>query len=272
MRRRLSRNFTMKSLVSDSAVQARVALRQFAAYPRPRPTRVRAILYGSFIDWAICLRLPLGDNVFGFIARRGGPEQVRLLLALARFDEDGDGSISEAELSKFDKLSDEIISDGNAMCGNLAVVTALLLGLSHNVTVGRPVPLEYAPDVEEQYGGPWLLWLVYAFNLCAEAGAFFTMCLAIITRNCLTNILPTRQHKVDFLRTTNALGNLGIGVLISLWCFLLSAITHSLITSPHLGILGCTVMMLLLAACMNFIAPVRAIAIPDRASHRRGPA
>ena len=260
MRRRLSRDFTMKSLVSDSAVQARVALRQFGSYPRPRYTRWRAILYGSFIDWAICLRLPLGDNVIGFIAKRGGPEQVRLLLTLASFDEDCDGSISDEELLGFYKLSDEIISDGNAMCGNLAVVAALLVGLSHNVTVGRPVPLAYAPGVEEQYGDG-LLWLVYAFNLCAEAGAFFTMCMAIIARNCLTNILPTRHHKVDFLRTTNALGNLGIGMQISLWFFLLTAITHTLCTSPRLGILGCGIMLLLLAACMNFIAPVRYLAV-----------
>ena len=184
MKSRLSRQITMKSLVSDSAVQARVALRQFASYPRPRYTRWRSILYGSFIDWAICLRLPLGDNVFGFIAKRGGPEQVRLLLTFARFDEDGDGTISDEEFAHFLQASDEIIADANAMCGNLAVVSALLLGLSHNVTVGRPVPLAYAPDVETQYG-EWLLWVVYALNLCAESGAFFTMCLAIITRNCV---------------------------------------------------------------------------------------
>lgn len=250
----------MKSLVSDSAVQARVALRQFASYPRPRYTRWRSILYGSFIDWAICLRLPLGDNVFGFIAKRGGPEQVRLLLTLARFDEDGDGTISDEEFAHFLQASDEIIADANAMCGNLAVVSALLLGLSHNVTVGRPVPLAYAPDVETQYG-EWLLWVVYALNLCAESGAFFTMCLAIITRNCVTNIIPTPQHKVDFLRTTNALGHLGIGILVSLWCFLLSTTAETLTTSPHLGILGCAIMLLLLAACMNFIAPMRYLAV-----------
>ena len=79
---------------------------------------------------------------------------MRLLLALARFDEDGDGCISELELAKFEKLSEEIISDGNAMCGNLALVSALLVGLSHNVTVGRPVPLEYARGVEELTDAP----------------------------------------------------------------------------------------------------------------------
>ena len=97
MKSRLSREFTLKSLVSDSAVQARVGLQKFASYPRPRYSRWRAMLYGSFIDWAIFMRLPLGDNVFGFIVKRGGPEQVRLLLALARFDEDGDGCINFEE-------------------------------------------------------------------------------------------------------------------------------------------------------------------------------
>ena len=45
---------------------------------------------------------------------------------------------------------------------------------------------------------------------------------------------------------------------MSLWCFLLSTTAETLTTSPHLGILGCAIMLLLLAACMNFIAPVRA--------------
>ena len=70
---------------------------------------------------------------------------------------------------------------------------------------------------EEQYGG-WLLWIAYGLNLSGESGAFFTMCLSIITRDYLTNVLPTRHHKVDFLRTTNALGCMGGSMLITIWC------------------------------------------------------
>ena len=44
------------------------------------------------------------------------------------------------------------------------------------------------------------------------------MCLSIITRDYLTNVLPTRHHKVDFLRTTNALGCMGGNMLITMWC------------------------------------------------------
>ena len=165
-------------------------------YPRPKYKRWRAVLYGSFIDWAILLRVPLGDNVFGCIARHRGPEQIRLLLALALFDADGDGEISETELEEFEKHSEEIISDGKQMCVNLSLVSVMLVGLLHNVTIGRPVAFAFGAGAEEQYGG-WLLWLAYGLNLTGESGAFFTMCLSIITRNCLTNVLPTRQHKVD---------------------------------------------------------------------------
>ena len=243
-------------VVSDSAVHARLALEELTLYRFPRYSRCRAIVYGSFIDWAILLRVPLGDNVFGSIARHRGPEQIRLLLALALFDVDGDGEIDETELEKFDQSAEEIIADGKQMCVNLSLVSVMLVGLLHNVTVGRPVPFAFGEGAKEQYGS-WLLWIVYGLNLCGEAGAFFTMCLAIITRNCLTNVLPTRQHKVDFLRTTNALGFMGSTMLISLWCFMLSSIAHALTTNPTLGLLGASLLTLLLLAFMFYIAPLR---------------
>ena len=225
-------------------------------HPRPTYKRWWAILYGSFIDWAILLRVPLGDNIFGCIARHRGPEQIRLLLVLALFDAEGDGEISEIELEKFDHLSDQIISDGKDTCVNLSIVSVILLGLLHNVTIGRPVAFAFGAGAEEQYGS-WLLWLAYGLNLSGESGAFFTMCLSIITRNYLTNVLPTRHDKVDFLRTTNALGCMGSSMLITMWCFLLSSIFLALTTNPTLGLLGAGILLVLLFAFMFFIAPLR---------------
>ena len=63
-------------------------------------------------------------------------------MVLALFNTDGDGEIGEIELEgleKFDHLSDEIISDGKHTCVNLSIVSMMLLGLLHNVTIGRPV-------------------------------------------------------------------------------------------------------------------------------------
>ena len=214
-------------------------------------------MYGSFIDWAILLRVPLGDNIFGCITRHRGPEQIRLLLVLALFDGDGDAEISEIEheLEKFDRLSDEIISDAKHTCVNLSIVSVLLLGLLHNVTIERPFAFGAGAE-EHEYGG-WLLWLAYGLNLSAESGAFFTMCLSVITRNCLTNLLPTRHDKVDFLRTTNALGCMGSSFMITVWCFLLSSIALALATNPTLGLLGAGLLLVLLFAFMFFIAPLR---------------
>ena len=201
--------------------------------------------------------MPLGDNIFGCIARHRGPEQIRLLLVIALFDGDGDAEISEIEheLEKFDRLSDEIISDGKHTCVNLSIVSVLLLGLLHNVTIERPFAFGAGAE-EHEYGG-WLLWLSYGLNLSAESGAFFTMCLSVITRNCLTNLLPTRHDKVDFLRTTNALGCMGSSFMITVWCFLLSSIALALATNPTLGLLGAGLLLVLLFAFMFFIAPLR---------------
>lgn len=201
--------------------------------------------------------MPLGDNIFGCIARHRGPEQIRLLLVLALFDGDGDAEISEIELEleKFDRLSDEIISDGKHTCVNLSIVSVLLLGLLHNVTIERPFAFGAGAE-EHEYGG-WLLWLAYGLNLSAECGAFFTMCLSVITRNCLTNLLPTRHDKVDFLRTTNALGCMGSSFMITVWCFLLSSIVLALATHPTLGLLGAGLLLVLLFAFVFFIAPLR---------------
>ena len=258
-RRRLLRSDTRHLLVSQGAIEARAVLAELARAPRPVYKLWQAVVYGSFIDMAILVGCPIGSPLTRGIIRYGGPENLRFLLSLARFDSDGDGSIDDREFAAYEKAADALIADSITMCGNLALVSALLLGLTHQVTIGRPVPFVISSESREFFGdgADVVVWVSYAFNLMAEGLAFFTISLAVIARNALTNILPTRELRIDMLRTSNALGRQAISLLLTLWCFLISCMLMPLAASPTMGFLGLGWFLLIMLACMYFIAPLR---------------
>ena len=68
--------------------------------------------------------MPCGGPLARAVIQHGGPEQLRFLLCLAQFDQDGDGDIDDAEWARYEKLSAELIADSVAMCGNTALVGA----------------------------------------------------------------------------------------------------------------------------------------------------
>jgi len=258
---RLARSDTSRTLVASGARDARKALEDFADIHRAHYSLVDAILYGSFIDFAVMLRCTsLGSSLIRTVVRHGGPEQIRFLLRLAQFDSDSNGTIDDAEWDEYKKVANILVADCVAMCNNTAVIGALLLGLTHLITVGRPIPYTISEESAEVFG-PWLLWLAYTCNAVAECSAFFTLCMAVITRNNITNVLPTIELKLDLLRTTHSLSYLGVSLIITLWFFLLSSIFGTLVASPSIGAVGCGCFGLALVLCMGIIAPVRYVAL-----------
>ena len=167
-----------------------------------------AILFGSFIDFCILFRrAPFTGPLTRAVVKHGGPEQLRFLLCLAQFDKDGDGDIDDAEWDNYEKLSDALIADSVAMCGNTALVSSLLLGLTHLITMGRPIPYELSEASALAFGAhaDSILWGAYAFNTASECAAFFTLCIAVITRNNGARARVTRTSPRGRQRTRRAL-------------------------------------------------------------------
>lgn len=260
LRARLQRSDSRRTLIANNAAFARTVLEEFAGISRPKYSLCAAIVFGSVVDIFVLLRWPVGNPLMKAIIRLGGPEQLRFLFCVATFDANRDGKIDDEEWARYEKLGDMLISDSVQMCGNIGIVGALLLGQTHLITMGRPVPFELSVESADEYG-EWLLWLAYSFNAASECAAFFTVCIAVITRNNLTNILPTRELKIDMLRSSNALGIMGVSLMLTLWFFLLSSISGTLVASPDEGVVGCALFAVCLLCCCYFIAPIRYVAV-----------
>ena len=187
LRARLQRADSQRTLIANNAAFARKVLEEFASISRPKYSAVYASVFGSFIDFFVMLRWPVGNTLTRALVRLGGPEQLRFLFCVATFDANHDGRIDDEEWARYEKLGDMLISDSVAMCGNMGIVGALLLGQTHLVSLGRPIPYELSEESAEAFD-EWVLWLAYAFNVASEGGAFFTLCIAVITRNNLTNV------------------------------------------------------------------------------------
>lgn len=260
LRERLQRSDSRRTLIASNATFARKVLQEFASIPRPIYQPIDAVLYGTFIDWLVLFRCPVGPPLTRAIVKHGGAEQLRFLFCVATFDKDRNGKIDDDEWDSYERIGDGLIADSTSMCGNLAVVGALLLGLTHLVTIGRPTPYVIATDTADAFGGDYMLWVAYSLNTCSECGAFFTLCMAVLTRISLTNVLPSRELKIDFLRGTNALGTLGVSLMVTLWCFLLASITGALVHSHKIGSVGCGLYTVAMLMVMGYIAPTRYLA------------
>lgn len=262
--RRLSRQNSYSTLVAEASSDANEVLDEFGSCVKPEWSHWKAVAYGCLIDFAILLHvdhyLPIENEFTRCIISCGGAEQMRFLLALAQFDVDGNGQIDESEWSTYERLANQLIDDSVTLCGNLALVGTLVLGLTHLVTIGRPTPLAVSDESAAFFGATasaWLLSLAYLFSVVCECCAFFVLCCAIITRNCLTNVLPTREVKIDMLRTTNALGMQGVVTVVTLWSFLAANFFAVLVASPTNGWTGIVCFAVLLFALMHYVAPIR---------------
>ena len=270
VRRRLSRSNSYRTLVVESSTDAHAVLEEFALTPKPEWSQWRAVAYGCTIDWLIVFQadrwLPeiMLDEFTRCVVACGGAEQMRFLLALAQFDRDGNGAIDDDEWAQYEKLADTLIADSSTLCGNLSLVSALVLGMTHLVTIGRPTPFSLSEATVQAFGGDggeWLLFLAYAFTVLCECCAFFVLCCALVTRNCLTNILPTRELKIDMLRTTNALGMQAVVTVVMLWAFLLASLSSALVASPTHGWLGAAAFAGMVLAFVTLLAPIRFLSL-----------
>eukprot|EP00966_Prymnesium_polylepis_P250977 5803420-Prymnesium_polylepis.1 len=154
--------------VAKSAREAREALMPFAEEPAPSFSLARGILYGATIDWALVSPVRCQSRWVATIVDIGGPEQVRFLLAVARFDLNGDGVIDDDEWKRYEELAEEITADAYNFSGNLSLIAALMLSLTHSLTMGRPEPFTLSSATEDQFGGnsaQWLLWFAYGSNV-----------------------------------------------------------------------------------------------------------
>ena len=262
IRERLKRADSKRTLVAENAKYARKVLEEFAGIHRPKYSLLHAMLFGAFIDIFVLLKLPVGNELMRALIRHGGPEQVRFLLCVATFDSDHNGEIDDQEWAQYEKVGDLLIADSVAMCGNMGIVGALLLGLTHLVTLGRPLPYELSEASSAFFGGDRsVVWVSYTCNVAAEAAAFFTLCIAVITRNNLTNVLPTRELKIDMLRSSNALGTMGVGLMLTLWFFVTSTAVGTLVASPKEGFVGTGLFVVCTMLLMRFVAPLRYLAV-----------
>eukprot|EP00965_Chrysotila_dentata_P233610 6199686-Pleurochrysis_carterae.AAC.1 len=211
-------NHTLKMLVADSAAAARKHLLPFAEMKTPPYNLLLAIAYGSFCDFAVTFRLRVPDEFHSFIFRNGGVYRLRFILVNAQFDPDGDGVIDGDELALYEKRADRAIAEMATFFSTLSVVAALLVGLTHYITLGYPLPFEASAETTANLGlqeADWLLWIAYATNNIAGGASFFTLCASIAARTCLTNVLKSRESKLSLLRTTNLAGILAFSMLLA---------------------------------------------------------
>ena len=222
---KLASNQTVKVVgtlqeVMDASRAARMELLPFARSKLPH----HVSLWGSLQFGALVFNFrhlvnlfkcsPRWDPLRPFtreIITLGGLERVQLLITIARFDINGDGSIDEAEFNSSRTSGEKCVANAVAGCANFAIISALLFGATHLTTIGRPIPWHPSPDTEEEFGPIKIhicMWTIYGLNVLAETLALSIIITSIFIRQLLCNALPSVISKLVFLSDTNVLANM----------------------------------------------------------------
>ena len=206
------------SEVMKEAAAARAELKVFATTEVPKRTIYRAAKFGSMV---VNLRpivrwLPqrwISSPFTGAIIHIGGLERVHLLLAIARFDINGDGMIDDAEYDLARLQGEKFVANAVNGCANFAIISALLFGATHLSTIGRPNPFEASEQAVAEFGKSTttrVMWVVYTLNVTSQSLALGIIVTSIYSRQLLCNTLPSVMSKMVFLAETNLLSNMGV--------------------------------------------------------------
>jgi len=188
----------------------------------------------------------------------GGLERVQLLISMARFDIDGDGSIDQAEFEVSRSAGEKCVANAVSGCANFAIIAALLFGVTHLTTIGRPVAWEVNPASVEAHGEQStaiVMWVVYCLNVVAETLALGVIITSIFIRQLLCNALPSVISKLVFLSDTNVLANMATSATWMLAAIVWIVALSGFLSVPTYGFVSTLIFPLLCALVIPTVYP-----------------
>mmetsp|Transcript_14278 Transcript_14278/g.27862 ORF Transcript_14278/g.27862 Transcript_14278/m.27862 type:complete len:444 (+) Transcript_14278:420-1751(+) len=262
IRRSAAAGAVMRLRLAENAREARRHLEQaLVDVDLPTHRKPNAALAGFklFFFWRAyfnCLPESDGGKLLGSVVRMGGPAQIRFLLSVAESDANGDGEIDDYEWQLHESQGEQKLNGLRALSDTTSVVCTLMLGLTHLVTIGRPVPYELSPRTEETFGftiGQALVWTAYGCNVLSEVSALMTLIVCFSTRYFLLMVLPTLESKIEWVQRTRPIIKMTYGYSCSVWFFSLSLMFGGIVASPDFGFLAVGIMAILAwaAACVH---------------------
>ena len=149
-------------------------------------------------------------------------------------------------------------SDHVLRSANFAIISALLFGAAHAITMGRPKP--FAPDEKtvEAYGEDVttvVVWCAYGLNVTAQSLALGIVTSSIYIRQQLTNTLPSVISQLVFLSENNVLSNLGIATTLLVACLVCLVCLGGFLSVPTYGLLSLMILPILAAMLVPSLYP-----------------
>jgi len=252
----MSPELTARDKLSKLAQTSREKLRAFAEAPAPPDTWFNVWCFG-LLFW-MC-RIPYGSQWVKSLMEIGGVESARLMMTVAGFDRNAAGIIEDDEWEIYQKNGEKLITDAVSSLANFAIVTALLVVLTHQNSIGRPAPWKASVDSIEYFSAETaerLTWTCFTCNIIAEGLALCVLCLSVTFRHLLTNVVPTLEGKLAMLEWTNILATL---YWLAAWdCCLIIVVVFlgALLASAPMGLMAVTFLFATLIALLFVMFPM----------------
>lgn len=246
--------------VMQAVAFARQELLAFIQVEPPPFSLLRSIGFGVavFNIRPALKHFPVGSPFTRTLMCMGGLERVQLLLTIARFDANGNVEIDQTEFDAARVQGEKCIANAVAGCGNFAIISALLFGATHMVTIGRPGPFKAHQDSIDAFGEGVTtpaVWACYALNVCAQSLALASIIISIYMRQLLCNSLPSMMSKLVFLSDTNVLSLLATGTTWMIACLVWLVTVGGFISSPTYGLMSTGMIPIILLLILPLIYP-----------------
>ena len=174
-----------------------------------------------------------------------------------RLDPDGSGSLSEDELRTFNVRTDMLIGRAVTVRQTMAVVGTLMIALTHKQSLGVQglVLSDESVRVWGERATEALLWTAYSTNVSTEVSALCLLCQCVYGRRMLSNVLPTKMDKLEYLSRYNVIGAIAKLTNVTVSFLTLTIAFGALTYAPYLGIIGASLVPVVLVVQIISFAP-----------------
>ena len=260
VRRAAAATEALRRRLAVQSLEARKRLAPLAACPVPQRSVYNdsknscGIFCGFYLPGGVPL-CPNSTNVVTQMQSLGGLADVRFLLSVASLvveEVDGHGEVDMIEWETYENEGEQYLQGVRTLCDNAAVVCSIMLGLTHLVTIGRPVRFEVSSLwATEAAGQAWmgeaqqaLLWLAYGCNVLSELAALGTLVLAVSCRSILLTMLPSLEQKIEWIAMIRPIRMQTHGISLVFSSFSVSIALCALVSSPTFGWVAVAMVMI----------------------------
>lgn len=241
---------------------AKLELREFAeaSFPQSRcPGWVAFCYFVAFLLVPVPGVYRLLRSMARFWAayvRCGSHFRIATLLVVGRAVKDLESEVDDDEYRDFEDRAARLIVETNTVFSTFQVVSALFVGATYMVSIGRPGPWKASDASVNAFGkdaADVMLAMAHTGNVLAQTFAIVAVALSVLYRTTLSFLLLSTHDKLHFIVYFNPIFMVVYSTQLVMFNFIVVAPFAGPVSYPTIGYVNLVVPVVLLATICLYL-------------------